>query len=103
MLGKRLELKRVKDGLLDLTNVDRQITVARPVRLEELAAELRECIPIGAQRVEVPIRNAAVEVRMEILNVLGLRGIDVARDVEVVVILRVGDLAEWHESGVALD
>ena len=44
-----LELGRVEDGLLDLADVEGQIAVAGTVRLEQLAAELREGVPVGAR------------------------------------------------------
>ena len=39
----------------------------------------------------------------EILNVFWLGGVDIARDVEVVVVLRVRDLGQRHHARVAVD
>jgi hypothetical protein len=72
--------------LLNLADVDSQVAVARPIRFEKLAAKLREGVPVEC--IEVSVRDAAVQVGVEVLKVLGLGGVDVARDVEVVVVLR---------------
>src|ERR1035437_5223161 len=40
---------------------------------------------------------------MEVLEILGFGRVDVARDVEVEVVLRVGDLGGWHHTRVAVD
>ena len=98
-----LELGRVEDGLLHLADVEGQVAVAGTVRLEQLAAQLREGVPVGAEQVEVAVRDAAVQVGVEVLDVLGFGRVDVARDVEVVVVLRVGDLGERHHARVAVD
>ena len=47
------------------------------------------------------LRDAAVEVRVEIVQVLGLRSVDVAGDVEVVVVGGVPDFGEGHQPRVA--
>jgi hypothetical protein len=46
----------------------------------------REDLPVGAQGVDVAVGDAAVEVGVQVVQVLGLAGVDVARDVEVVVV-----------------
>lgn len=45
-------------------------------------------VPISAQRVDVPLGYAAVQVGVKILDVLYLTGVDIAREIEVVVVRR---------------
>ena len=71
-------------------------------RLEQLAAYAGQHLPIvvrlRSQRVQVAIGNAALQVRFDVLQVLGLAGVDVARQVEVEVVRL--DLRHRHHARV---
>ena len=69
--------------------------------LEQRGAHAGEHLPVVGQRVEVALGDAAAQVAVDVLQVLGLGAVDVARQVEVEVVLRVGDLVERHHAGVA--
>ena len=56
-------------------------------------------LPVVAEGVEVTGRDAAVEVGTDVLDVLGLLGVDVAGEVEVVVVFL--DLGVGDEAGIA--
>ena len=53
--------------------------------------------------IDIAVGDAAAQVGGEVLNVLGLGAVDVAREVEVVVVFRVGDFGDGHHAGVAGD
>ena len=50
VVGELLELGRVEDGLLHLADIEGQVAVAGAVRLEQLAAQLREGVPVAAEQ-----------------------------------------------------
>ena len=68
---------------------------------KERRAQAGEDRPIGVEGVDVGQRDAAVEVGVEIVQVLWLGAVDVAGDVEVVVVGRVRDFGEGHQPGIA--
>ena len=57
-------------------------------------------VTLAPERVEVVVGDAAVQVCVEVVQILGLAGVDVARDVEVVVVGGAGDLVHRHHAGV---
>src|SRR6267378_4211550 len=46
------------------------------------------------------LRDAAAQVTVNVLQVFGLRAVDIARQVEVEVVLRIADLVHWHQSRI---
>ena len=98
------ELGVAEDGGLHLGERQLQARVAGAARgLEQHGAHAGEHLPVRAERVEIALRDAAAQVAVDVLQVLGLGAVDVARQVEVEVVLRVGDLVERHHAGVARD
>ena len=93
------ELGVTVDGGLELGGLDEEVVVAGAVRLEQGGAEGGADLPILLEGIEVPCRDAAVEVAADVLDVLGLLGIDVAGQVEVEVVLL--DLVMRDVAGVA--
>ena len=78
--------------------------VPRPVcRLEEFLSDRWKDLPIPLQSIEIPVWNAATEVRIEIMQVLRLGRVDVARDVQVVVVRLAGNLGHRNHARVARD
>ena len=83
------ELGVAEDGGLDVGGRDAKLAVAGAAgRLEQRGAHGGEDLPVGAQGVEVAVGDAAAQVGVDVLQVLGLGAVDVARQVEVVVVLR---------------
>ena len=102
---ERGELRVAEDGGLDFGDRHPQLAVAGAVALfEQGGANAGKDFPIGfqAQRViNVALGNAAAQMAVDVLQVLRLGAVDVAREVEVVVVLRVGDFLDRHHAGVA--
>ena len=98
------ELGVAEDGRLDVSGGDFQLAVAGTVGLlEQRGADGGDDLPVGFERVNVAVRDAAVEMGVDVLNVLRFGAVDVAREVEVEVVLRVTDLGERDHAGVAGD
>jgi hypothetical protein len=100
---KRVELGVCLDHALHLGDWDAAAAVAGTLGLEQLGAKAREGVPVGGERVEVPIGNPAVEMGIEVLHVLGRAAFDVTRDVEVEVVAWSFDLRQRHQPRVAVD
>ena len=101
---ERGELGMAEDGGLDLADGDREPGVAGAVgRGEERGAHGGEDLPVAVEAVDVAVGDAAAQVGVDVLQVLGLGAVDVAREVEVEVVLRVADLGQRHHAGVARD
>ena len=56
--------------------------------LEQRGAHAGEDLPVALERIEVALRDAAAQVAVDVLQVLRLGAVDVARQVEVEVVLR---------------
>ena len=101
---ERGELGVAEDGGLDLARRHFELAVAGPPRrLEERGAHGGEDLPVAVEVVDVAVRDAAAQVGVDVLQVLRLGAVDVAREVEVEVVLRVADLGQRHHAGVARD
>ena len=74
-----------------------------PGRGEERGADGREDLPVAVEGVDVAVGDAAAQVGVDVLQVLRLGAVDVAREVQVEVVLRVADLGQRHHAGVARD
>ena len=96
------ELRMAEDGGLDLGDGQLEAGVPGPARrLKQGGAHAGKNLPIGSEGIKIPLRNATAQVPVDVLQVFGLAAVDVARQVEVVVVLRVGDLGHRHHAGVA--
>ena len=94
MLPKRDELVVGDDRGTNLRCFDARCTVASPaIRREQRFAQGGENPPVRVQSIDVPVGDPAVQVRVQIVYVLGFAGIDVPRYVQVVVIGWVSYLA----------
>ena len=84
------------DRGLQLRRRHRQLQITGPLRPEQGLAQLRAHLPIGLQGVDVALGDAAAQVRLDVLQVFGFGTVDVAGQVEVVVMP--GDLFIGHEA-----
>ena len=101
VLAVFLDLGVVADSRVDRGRGDAEPAVPGAAgALEERGAERREDVPPGAQSVEVAVGDAAVEVRVEVVQVLELARVHVAGNVQVVVVGGVGDLGHRHDARV---
>jgi hypothetical protein len=93
LLGLRApggELGVPEDRGLDVGGGDLELGVAGATGLlEQRLPHAGEDLPVPLQRVEVAVGDAAAQVAVDVLDVLGLARVDVARQVEVEVVLRV--------------
>jgi 5-hydroxyisourate hydrolase-like protein (transthyretin family) len=60
-------------------------------------------LPIASEVVNIAFRDAAAQVAVNVLEVLRLGAVNVAGEVEVIVVLPVGDFFNRHHAGVARD
>ena len=98
------ELGVAEDGGLDLRDGELELAVAGAVGLlEQRGAHAGDDLPVAVERINVAVRDAAAQVAVDVLQVLRLGAVDVAREVEVVVVLRVADLRDRHQARVARD
>jgi hypothetical protein len=102
---ERGELSVSEDGGPHLGDRELQLAVAGAVALfEQRGANAGKDFPIGFQSyrvINIALGNAAAQMAVDVLQVLRLGAVDVTREVEVVVVLRVGDFLDWHHAGVA--
>ena len=83
---------------------DPELAVAGAVGLlEQRGAHGGDDLPVAVERVNVAVRDAAAQVGVNVLQVLRLGAVNVAREVEVEVVLRVADLRHRHHARVARD
>jgi len=109
----------LQDAWLDRGHFHCQLLVAGvAVAAEQRLAQGREGLPVGGQSrhgrdgalgfrraiaVDVALGDAAVHMGMQVVTAFRLAGVDVAGQVEVEVVLRVGQFVERHHAGVARD
>ncbi|MNR39706.1 hypothetical protein D3C85_1579380 [compost metagenome] len=70
-------------------------------RLKQGSTQAGHLLPVRGERVDVALGDTSVEVRINILQVFRLATVDVTWQVEVEVILRVGNLVKRHHAGIA--
>ena len=85
-------MKAANSGMLVDRGLDRrlvhgEIEVAGAVGLEQRLPELRADGPVALQGIDSAAGDAALQVAVDVLQVLGLLAVDVARQVEVEVVL----------------
>ena len=81
------ELGMLVDGGLDRRFLHREAEIARAELLEQGVPELRADVPVAVERIDVGLRDAAPQVALDVLQILGRLAVDVARQVEVVLVL----------------
>ena len=96
---KRGELWMAVDGGFQLRSLNQEIVVAEAVVFDQCSAEIGTDLPVIAERIQIAGGNAAVEMASDVLNIFGLLGVDIARQIQVVIVLL--NLVMWHESGIA--
>ena len=81
-----------EDGRLDVRDGDLELAVAGAIGLlEQRGAHAGDDLPVAFERVNVAVGDAAAQVCLNVLDVLRLGGVNVAREVEVEVVLRIAD------------
>src|SRR6266540_6223504 len=86
-LGKGSEFRSPENGGLHLMCRDASAAVpSAAVCLEEYRAQGRKHLPIAFQCVDVAVRDTTIQVGIEIVQIFGFAAIDVAWEVEVVVV-----------------
>ena len=68
---------------------------------EEVAAEIREDLPVVREGIDICVGDAAVEVCVEVVEVFRVVGVYVARDIEVIGVGRVSDFCDRDGAGVS--
>ena len=97
-----VELAVGEDGSLYLLGFHEWIAVSgSTVGFKQGVAEYGKDRPIVVECVDIGVRDAAVEVCAKVMQVFGFTGIDIARDIKVIVVGRVGNFRDWHHAGVA--
>ena len=95
------ELGMLVDGGLDRRLVHGEVEIAGTVGLEQRFAQLRADRPVRLERIDIGGGNAALQMPVDVLDILGRLAVDVARQVEVEVVLL--DLLERDHAGVIRD
>ena len=95
-----------QDGGLQLWQRQLQLHIASmSSRFKEALAYARQHLPVSRQRasrvVQVTHRDAAAQVRRNVVQVFRLAAVDVARQVQVEVVLRIGNLGQRNLPSVA--
>src|SRR5688572_22134893 len=86
------ELRVTEDGGLDVGCGDAELAVTSAGLLEQGIADARDDFPVAAEGVEIAVGYATAQVGGDVLEILGLGAVDVARKIEIVVVFRVVDL-----------
>ena len=100
--GEGGELGVGEDGGLDLGDGEGQGGIAGAGGFsKQSGAEAGHDLPVVAEGIEVTVGDAAAEMGVDVLEVFGLGAVDVAGEIEVEVVLEVGDFGDGHHAGVA--
>ena len=97
--GKDFELAVAEDGGLHVVRLRSSLAIPlTTVACEQSLPQRWEELPVRIQGVNVPVRDTAVQVRVKVVQVFGLAGIDIAGDVEVVVVSGARDFGHRHHA-----
>ena len=100
--GEGGELRVGEDDGLDFSLGWLNGGVAGAGRLcEQGGAQAGHDLPVVAEGIQIALGDAAAQVAVDVLQILRLGAVDVAREVEVEVVLRVGNFRERHHACVA--
>ena len=84
------EFRVAEDGGLDISCVE--VRIARVFAwAKETGTKRGHDFPVAAERVDIAIRDTATEVGVDVLEVFWFSAIDVAGEVEIVVVFGVAD------------
>src|SRR5271165_1434031 len=79
-----------KDGGFDFANRDLELRVTGPTGIfEQRGAHSREYLPVPFEGINVAVRDATPQVGINVLEVLRVAAVNVAREVEIEVVLRI--------------
>ncbi len=91
-----------EDGGFDFADGHSELGVAGTTcLLEQCGAHAGDDLPVAFERVNIAVRHAAAQVAVNILQILRLGAVNVAREVEIEVVLHVADLRQRNHLGVA--
>ena len=71
---------------LDLGGLHQPMAITRMGRGKQIGPQGREHLPVSTQGVDIPIGNATFKVGGQIVQIFRLAGIDIARNIQVVVV-----------------
>ena len=71
--------------------------------VKQCSAQAGEDLPITVEGIQIAFRNAAAQMGGDVLEILRLAAVDVARQVEIIVILRVADLGHGYQPRIPGD
>ena len=98
------EFIMAEDGGLDVSSRDAQLAVAGAVGLlEQRRTHGGNDLPIRAERIDIVVGDAAAQMGADVLQVFRVAAVDVARQIEVVVVPAVGDFLDRDHACVAGD
>src|SRR5262245_41102983 len=99
---ERSELCVLQYRRLHISDRELQLAVARAVRfLEQRLAHGRDDLPVAVECIYVAFRDTAAQMAVNVLQIFRLGAVDVSRKIEVVVVLRVANFRDRHETRVA--
>src|ERR1035438_293935 len=79
-LNKGGELWMAVDRGFDGDLLHGQIDVATAIRLEQYLPKIRTDLPVAAESIHVPLRNATTQVAFHVLSIFCLLAVDVTRE-----------------------
>ncbi len=92
-----------EDGRLYVTGRHPQRAVALAQGREQARADAGENGPVFGEGVDVPVGDAAMQMRLDVLQILRLSAVNVAGQVEVEIVFGIADLRQRHHAGIARD
>src|SRR5439155_19772756 len=81
------ELGVLIDGGLDSRLLHSEVEVAGATFLKQCVTELRTDGPVALECIDIGLRDPALQVTRDVLEVLGYLAVDVARQIEIEVVL----------------
>ena len=87
----------VQDGGLYLSLRQPHLVIARTVAgSKKRIPQFWQDGPVGGERVDIPFGQTAAQMGVDVLQVFGIGGVDIARKVEVEGVFRIGDFVKRH-------
>ena len=98
-IDEGLKLGMLVDGLFDVGFVDLEVEESLAVLLEQRLLKLGAHSPVAIEGLDVRFGDTALQVASDVLQVFGLLAVDVARQVQVEIVLF--DFLKWYQPRVA--